>query len=93
MPLFSKLLARELPYVTKKQTIVHILPHRRISELLNFGGLEAATHYKNGLKYMCCDKVNLKRRGKNSSGYVLDEGSNELTIKSETGEFIRMKKP
>ena len=93
IPLFSKLLAHELPYATKKQTIIHLLSHRRISDLLTFGGLDAATHYKNGLKYLCCAKVNLKRRGMNSIGYVLDEECDMLTIKSETAEVIRMKRP
>ena len=93
MPLFSKLLSYELRYISKRQKIIHILSHRRMSELFNFGGLDATTHYKNGLKYLCCAKVNLKRRGKNSIGYVLDEGSDDLTIRRETGELIRVKKP
>jgi hypothetical protein len=93
MPLYSKLLPHEVPYQSKKQTIIHLFSHRRISELLNFGGLAAATQYKDGLKYLCCAKVNLKRRGKNSIGYVIDEEGDELKIKMETGQLVQMRKP
>ena len=93
MPLFSKLFTHELAYITKNQTIIHLISHRRISELIRFGGSDAATHYKNGLKYMCCAKVNLKRRGMNSIGYVIDEEGDNLIIRRDTGEVIEVKRP
>ena len=93
MPLFSKLFPHELAYITKNQTIIHLISHRRISELIRFGGSDAATHYKNGLKYMCCAKVNLKRRGNNIFGYAIDEGSDKLIVRRDTGDIIEVRKP
>ena len=93
-PLYSNLQSHEITHKGKKQTVLHLFSHRRLSELLKFGGLDATTFYKNGIKFICCAKVNLKKGEKNMIGYVIDETENALMVKvdGET-ELIRINRP
>ena len=83
-PLFSTLYPFEIAHKTKKQTVVHLSSHRRMSELFTFGGMDASTHYKNGLRYICCGKVCLvDQRGMKTIGYILDETETKLKTRVE----------
>ena len=93
-PLFCNLLPYEIPYRTKNQAILHIYSKKRISELLTFGGLDATELYKDGLKYVLCPKVNLRKGRRNIIGYVMDENENMLVIKVEgAATYIRVRRP
>ena len=63
-PLFSTLWHHEIAHGTKKQTVIHVLSHRRISTLLKFGGMDATTFHKNGDVLACCAKINLMIGGR-----------------------------
>ena len=76
----------EMPYRYKKERIIHIYSHERFCELFSYGGLNAGVHIKNGLKYMICSKVNLRRGRRNIIGYVMDEDDIQLHIKIEGEE-------
>ena len=81
-PLYFKLLDHEIIYKRRRETIVFIYSHRRMSELFIFGGLSGAEFYKDGLKYVSCAKVNLRdNRGRNIIGYVMDEDRLSLKMK------------
>jgi len=94
-PLYSKLLDHEIMYRRRRETIVFIYSHRRMSELFTFGGLSGAEFYKNGLKYVSCAKVNLRdRRGRNIIGYVMDEDRVSLKMKVEgEDDLIVIRRP
>lgn len=96
-PLFSTLLLHELVHKTKKQAIIHLFSQRRIGELFNFGGMNAASVKKKGYKHICCAKVNLRINRKNIIGYVVDEERNVLKIRldgSEEGdEVVEVRRP
>ena len=108
-PLFSSLTWYELKYDTKKNVVIHIYSHRRIMELLTYGGLSAASFLhsnpESNFKYKICGKVNLKRTrdGKNVIGYIVDEhNENDMLdiklyelIDPETGRdtVIKVKRP
>ena len=85
-PLFSTLSQHELIHRTKRQVVLHLLSHKRIESLFKFGGLSAVTFEKNGMKHLCCGKVNLIRGGKNMIGYIVDEEVNDLKIRIEGEE-------
>ena len=93
-PLFCNLFPYEIPYRLKKQTIIHIHSHRRMSELFSFGGLDASELCKDGVKYIICGKVNLRKGRKNIIGYIMDEDEEMLHIKVE-GEMenIKIRRP
>ena len=76
----------EVPYRSSKQTILHIYSHRRFCELFTYGGLNAGTIIKDGLKYMICAKANLRRGRRNIIGYVLDEDPNQFHVEVEGEE-------
>ena len=93
-PLFSNLLHYEIAHRTKKQTVVHLLSYRRLSALLKFGGLDATTFHKNGTKYVCCAKVNLKIGTKNIIGFVIDEDEYKMMIRVDDQEdMIEINRP
>jgi hypothetical protein len=82
-PSFSLLFPYEVVHRTKKQTIIHIGSHSRLSNLFTFGGIDASMFEKDGLKYVCCGKVTLKvnRDGRICVGYVIDETQQLLKIR------------
>ena len=96
-PFYSPLLPHEIVRRTKKEVIINLYSHRRISELFCFGGLNATEIWHNGIKYYCCAKANLKDgKKKNVIGYVMDENetSNELYIRIDGREqFVKVKRP
>ena len=93
-PLFCNLLPYEIPHRSKNQAILHIYSKKRISELLTFGGLDATELYKDGLKYVLCPKVNLRKGRRNIIGYVMEENGNMLLIKIENAAtYVRIRRP
>ena len=93
-PSFCNLFPYEIPYSRKKQTVIHIYSHRRMSELFSFGGLDASELYKDGVKYFVCGKVNLRKGKKNVIGYIMDEDEEMLHVKVEgERQNIRIKRP
>ena len=93
-PLFSTLWHHEIVHRTKKQTVIHMLSHRRLSTLLKFGGMDATTFHKNGTVFVCCAKVNLMIGGRNIVGYVIDEDEFVMKIRIDgEEEMLEMKRP
>ena len=91
-PLFSTLLTHELSYRSKKIAVVHVHSHQRLNDLMNFGGIEAGTHYSKGVQVRVCPKVSLTdNMGREAIGYVLKESATHLGVKVEgndAGELV-----
>ena len=93
-PLYSNLLPHEVVHRSKKETILFIFSHWRISDLFTFGGLDASVVHKDGMKHVICAKANLRRGTKNTIGYVIDEDNEQLHVKVEgKEEYIYIKRP
>jgi hypothetical protein len=83
-PLFSSLYPFEIVHRSKKQTVIHFSSHRRIREIFTFGGMDASTYCKNGLRYICCGKVCLiNQKGMETIGYIIDETESKLKTRVE----------
>ena len=84
LPLFSSLALYEKAYENNHIICINIYSHRRISDLLKYGGMSAASflHSQSITRYTICAKANLKdSNGRNVIGYIVDESENEFEIK------------
>ena len=81
-PLLCTLSRHEVAHRTKKQTILHFYSHQRLSKLLTFGGLCAASVEKDNKIHKCAPKMNLKRRETNQHiiGYAMEENGDIMRV-------------
>ena len=90
---FSDLFSNEIIYATKNEVVVHLLSHRRMSELLTYGGLDATIIKKhNGMSYKLCGKVILQKGGRSTIGYIMDENETSLQVKMD-GDTVTVARP
>ena len=82
-PLLTGLSNHELVHRSKNQVVIHLFSYRRISELLTFGGLSACNFQHRKLStynYCVGAKVTMNVRGKEATGYVIDEDDYANTL-------------
>ena len=64
-----------------------------INTLLNINNLSSIDFMREKLRYICCRKVNVKKNGRNITGYVLDEDQYNLNVLLKIDLCIKVQKP
>ena len=74
---YKKLLKREIILQKQSSAIIHISSSKRMKQLFTLSGKCAVDFSLEGLVYNCGGKVNIKRKGRNVTGFIMEDDGKE----------------
>lgn len=90
----ESLLRREVVYKSKQVTVVHLASLRRVKQIFTVAGVSGLeTLVGDGRRHVACGRVALVRRGRHLTGFVIGEAGNQLIVKLESGEEVKIPRP
>ena len=91
---YNKLYKKEVIRKNKGSAMIHISSFKRMKQLFTMSGKCAVNFGMNGMIYNCCGRVNIIKRGRNVTGFIMEEdGKLNWKVKlTSTNEIISVRK-